>query len=172
MHRFIYSPLYDRRRVVKGSKKLADVDTKRLEESGVARMRIEREWCDRRGTRGREGGAETRVTHHRGNKRGKTLSKSIRRSGGGGDGGGRVRRSEKDVPRQPWVDDFYDFLGSHNKVRQRVSAQWLSSAIARYPPSFVRTFPFPARGSPVAEHFRGHCLCASSRKARPPSPAR
>lgn len=65
-----------------------------------------------------ERAARTRVTHHRANKRGKTTSKSIRCSEGGGG------RSTERTFRQPWMHYlppgvFYDFLGSHNKVRQR-----------------------------------------------------
>lgn len=76
---------------------------------------------------------KTRVTHHRANKRGKTPSKSIRCSEGGGE------RSVERTFRQPRMHYlppgvFYDFLGSHNKVRQRVSHNGSSLS---HPPSFV-----------------------------------
>lgn len=82
----------------------------------------------------RERAARTRVTHRRANKRRKTSSKSIRCSEGGG------RRSAERTFRQPWMHYlppavFYDFLGSHNKVRQR---EFRTMALSnRPPPSFV-----------------------------------
>lgn len=102
----------------------------------------------------------------------KAPSKSIRCSEKGGGGG---RRSAERTFRQPWMHYlppgvFYDFLGSHNKVRQR---QFRTMVLRNRSRRLLSLVGDPLSRSLTSSRRRPrHCLRASSIVPRRPAPSR